>query len=148
MKFESEAHKAAFMELMSHAKRANQAPQIKFRDEHHEQAYHKVLSRMKRDDAYHRSAAYLIALADLVPNDVFDFEEDGIKHTGLFHGWQTHSSRKATRLMFSLWNGCYQDHAAENPEETSSYYTVDEIFSNGEYAPWFYEAIKIRFERV
>ena len=28
MKFESEAHKAAFMELMSHAKRANQAPRL------------------------------------------------------------------------------------------------------------------------
>lgn len=121
---------------------------MKFRSEDHKERFLSILARMKRQDPYHQSAAYLMALVPMRATDVFDFEEDGIKHEGLYADWQTHSSRKATRLMFSLWNGCYQDHAAENPEETSSYYTVDEIFSNGEYAPWFYEAIKIRFERV
>lgn len=40
--------------------------------------------------------------------------------------------------MFSLWNGCYEDHAADNPEGTSCYYTVDSIFGrNSEWAPYF-----------
>lgn len=121
---------------------------MKFRSEEHKQRFLELLSRMKRTDAYHRSVAYLMALVPMRANDVFDFEEDCIKHEGLYADWQTHSSRKATRLMFSLWNGCCQDHAADNPEETSGYYTVDEIFSNYEYAPWFYEAVRIRFEWV
>ena len=103
---------------------------------------------MKSQDAYHKSAAYLMALAHSVPNDVFDFEDDCIRHEGLYKGWQTGSSRKATRLMFSLWNGCYEDHAADEPKETSAYYTVDEIFCNYEYAPYFYEAVRIRFEWI
>lgn len=121
---------------------------MKFRNEEHKQRFLQLLAQMKRQDAYHRSAAYLMALVPMVANDVFDFEEDAIKHEGLYAGWQTGSSRKATRLMFSLWNGCYQDHAADNPEETSCYYTVDEIFCNYEYAPWFFEAVRIRFEWV
>ena len=119
---------------------------MKFQNDTHEQRYHELLAKMKRDDPYHRSAAYLMALAHLVPGDVFDFQEDCIKHEGIFKAWQTSSTRRATRLMFSLWNGCYQDHAADAPENTSSYYTVDEIFCNYEYAPYFYEAVKIRFE--
>ena len=101
---------------------------------------------MRSNDAYHRSLAYLMALVPMPVNDVFDFSKDQIKHDGLYAGWQTSSSRKATRLMFSLWNGCYQDYAADKPEETSCYYTVDEIFSNHEYAPWFFCAVQIRFE--
>lgn len=121
---------------------------MRFKNDEHKERYGKILERMRRDDAYHRSAAYLMALAELVPNDVFDFENDCIRHEGLYKAWQTHSSRKATRLMFNLWNGCYEDHAADEPEKTSSYYAVDEIFSNYEYAPYFYEAVRIRFEWV
>lgn len=121
---------------------------MKFKNEEHKARYAEILARMKRDDAYHRSAAYLMALADLVPGDVFDFENDCIRHEGLYAGWQTGSSRKATRLMFNLWNGCYEDKAADEPEKTSGYYAVDEIFYNHEYAPYFYYAVLIRFEWV
>ena len=121
---------------------------MKFQSNDHKERYVKILARMKSQDAYHKSAAYLMALAHLVPNDVFDFEDDCIRHEGLFAGWQTHSTRKTTRLMFSLWNGCYEDHAADEPRDTSTYYTVDEIFSNYEYAPYFYEAVRIRFEWI
>lgn len=121
---------------------------MKFKNSDHEQRFLQLLSRMRSRDAYHRSAAYLMALADLVPTDVFDFEEDVIKHAGIFAGWQTSSSRRATRLMFNLWNGFAYNEA--NPEEfiPSMEYAVDNIFCDGEYAPYFYEAIRIRFERV
>lgn len=121
---------------------------MKFQNERHEQQYYTLLSKMQKTDPYHKSAAYLMALADLVPGDVFDFSGDKIKPEGLDKGWQTGSSRKATRLMFNLWNGCHKDVVAENPEETSGYYAVDEIFCNAEYAPYFYEAIRIRFEWI
>lgn len=121
---------------------------MKFKNEKHEQQYQALMAKMKSDDAYHRSAAYLMSLANLVPADVFDFEKDCVRHEGLYSGWQTSSSRKATRLMFNLWNGCYQDCAADDPNETASYYAVDEIFCNYEYAPWFFEAVRIRFEWI
>lgn len=121
---------------------------MKFRSEEHQQLFLHLLSRMKRNDAYHRAAAYLMALVPMNPEDVFDFEDDGIRHEGLFAGWQTSGSLRATRLMFNLWNGCHQDLEADKPEDTGWKYAVDEIFCYGELAPWFYEAVKIRFERV
>ena len=121
---------------------------MKFKDKDHEQRYYELLAKMKRDDPYHKSAAYLMALAELVPGDVFDFQEDCIRHEGVDAGWQTSSSRKATRLMFNLWNGwaCEEDDL-EDPKP-SAHYAVDNIFSNYEYAPYFYEAVRIRFEWV
>ena len=119
-----------------------------FQNERHEQQYHALLTKMKKHDSYHKSVAYLMALGELVPNDVFDFEKDVIKPEGLYEGWQTGSSRKATRLMFNLWNGFTQDEDESGDWKTSRYYAVDEIFSNHEFAPFFYEAIRIRFEWI
>lgn len=148
----NKARNKAFAELLYHLRKdsSNALSFVQggrnYVDEAHFSRYEDVLSRMRRDDAYHRSAAYLMALVPLHYDDVFDFKGDAIKHDGLYTPWQTHSSRKTTRLMFNLWNGCHQDRAAEEPEKTSMYYAVDEIFSNWEYASAFMEAIKIRFE--
>ena len=119
---------------------------IKFKDAEHKELFLKILSEMKRDDPYHRSAAYLMALVPMPVGDVFDLRLSHIKPEGLYAGWQTSSSRKATRLMLNLWNGCHVDYAADHPEKTSCYYVVDEILDNYEYFPWFIEAIRIRFE--
>ena len=117
-----------------------------FRDNDHKESFEKIMQRMKHNSPYHRSAAYLMALANMPADEVFNFTFGCIRHEGLFAPWQTSSSRHATRLMFNLWNGCHQDHASDDPDASSGYYAVDEIFSNREYAPWFYEAVKIRFE--
>ena len=37
---------------------------MKFQDKEHEQRYINLLNKMKKHDCYHRSAAYLMALAD------------------------------------------------------------------------------------
>lgn len=121
---------------------------MKFANEYHKQKYLSLMNKMKRDDPYHRSAAYLMALADLVPADVFDFEEDVIKQEGIFKGWQTSSSRRATRLMYNLWNGWACEEADVYEHKPSTDYAVDNIFCDYEYAPYFYEAIRIRFEWV
>lgn len=121
---------------------------MKFQDNEHEQRYINLLNKMKKHDCYHRSAAYLMALADLVPNDVFDFEKSCIKHHGVYKGWQTTSSLMATRLMFNLWNGWAYDEEVPENREPSVAYAVDNLFYNHEYAPYFYEAIRIRFEWI
>lgn len=120
---------------------------ITFYNENHEQQYLVILERMQNNDCYHRSAAYLMALAQLVPDDVFNFEEDCIKPEGLNCHWQTTSSLRATCLMFNLWNGyVYEDKNAKANAIASPLYAVHNIFCDYEYAPYFYEAICIRFE--
>ena len=118
-----------------------------FKNNGHEQRYYEILGRMTCRDEYHTSAAYLMALVDYMQvDDIFDFKEDAINHSGLGKAWQTQSSKKATRLMFNLWNGCISDSPSQ--DENAQFYAVDEIFSNTEYAPYFYEAVKIRFGQL
>ena len=119
---------------------------MKFQTDAHEQRYHEILSRMKNQNAYHKSAAYLMALADMVPDDVFDFTGNFIKYEGISAAWQTSSSRRATRLMFNLWNGWAHDEEFVERLTPSTEYAVDKSFCDYEYAPYFYEAVKIRFE--
>ena len=122
---------------------------MRFENDQHEERYLNLLVRMKQQDCYHKSAAYLMALANLVPDDVFDFSKDVVKHSGVFKGWQTSSTLKTTRLMFNLWNGwAYEeDYDIDGSYDTlSPHYCVDEIFNNRQYAPYFYEAIRIRYE--
>ena len=119
---------------------------IKFRDNSHEENFYNILSRMRRNDPYHRSAAYLMALVPMCPEDVFSFETDCVIFHGLYAGLQSSSSRRATRLMHNLWNGTYMDRTADEPAKTACYYAIDNIMDNHEYFPWFVEAIRIRFE--
>ena len=85
-------------------------------------------------------------------DEVFDFKEDGIKREGLHKGFQTSTSMKTTRLAFNLWNGCYDDgetYTNKDGYETelpSSCYTPDQIFCCKDYAPYYWQAIRIRFE--
>lgn len=110
---------------------------------------------MKKLDCNHRSTAYLLALDVVLRvhiNDVFDFQKDIIKLEGLNKGFQTGSSKKTTRLAFNLWSGYYSDgetYIDKDGYETllpSNYYTPEQIFCCAEYAPYYWQAIKIRFE--
>ena len=93
---------------------------MNFRDLSHKERYLNLLSKMRTNDAYHRSAAYLMALADLPADAVFDFRLSHIRHEAILDGWQTSSTLKTTRLLFNLWNGTSCDLAADNPEDTAS----------------------------
>ena len=120
---------------------------MRFQDGAHEKRYYELLSRMAYVDCYHKAVAYLMALRIMRPDDIFDFAEDVILHDGLHEPWQTHSSRSATRLAFNLWNSCMvDDERVDAP--ISPLYSIDYIFSNDEWAPYFHEAINIRFDRV
>lgn len=115
-----------------------------FHDNQHEFTYQELCKHMKYLDCYHRSFAYLLSLDTVLRDhieDVYDIQEDVIKPEGLEKAFQTGTSMKTTRLAFNLWNGyCSED------EQPSSYYTPEQIFSCQAYAPYYWQAIKIRFE--
>ena len=129
--------------------------EIRFEDDEHEHKFDEICRKMKHLDCYHLSLAYLLSLDKVLrehTDEVFDFQEDGIKREGLHKGFQTGTSMKTTRLAFNLWNGCcsdgqnYTDKYGYEMELPSCYYTPEQIFSCTDYAPYYWQAIQIRFE--
>lgn len=118
---------------------------MEFRNKEHEERYKTILRKAKQSDCYHSAVAYLLALDNVCyehQNEIFDFEEDCIKPESVQTAWQTDSSQKTTRLIFNLWNGfCYD---SEDSESVSLYYAPDSIFTCC-YAPYYFEAIKLRY---
>ena len=124
---------------------------MKFIDEEHKQFVldkYKELKKYGKTDVYYKSIIYVLGICPMTRenfNKIFSIKEGIININSLEDAWQTGTSRKVTRMAFSLWNGCMYD-SEENLEkkEKSSYYNVSEIFCCG-YAPYFWEAIKIRY---
>lgn len=126
---------------------------LKWADEEHEYYYLLFCRRMEYLDEYHQAVAYLLALDENIRNhvsDVFDFDRDVIILEGIDMPWQTGTSKKVTRLAFNLWDGCCSDGEkyisgdGYELELPSAYYTPSSIFCCY-YAPYFWEAIKLRY---
>ena len=132
---------------------------MKFENEEHEAVFEEICDRMKSCrntqhlNGYHLAVAYLFALNTSCSehiDELFDFEEDIIKLDALNAFWQTGTSIKVTRLAFNLWSGLhtdgetYTDEDGDERELPSRCYAVDEIFCCV-YAPYFWEAIKLRY---
>lgn len=118
-----------------------------FKDSDHENRYSELCSRMKYLDEYHSAAAYLIALDNVCrqhSTDIFDFQEDVIYPECLRAEWQTSTSRKTCRLLFNLWNGYNAEGEPIEDETASPYYTPEQLFSCS-YAPYYWQAIQLRF---
>lgn len=114
-----------------------------FYDKAHKEAYSALCAQMGYQDCYHKALAYLLTLDEVTREhikDVYNCNEDCIKPDGLRKEWQTGTSTNTTRLAFNLWN----DFTGEG--EDSSNYTPAQIFARAEYAPYYWQAIKIRFE--
>lgn len=116
---------------------------IKFYDTEHEDCYNEICKKMSYLDEYHASVAYLLSLDPVCRkhvNELFNFEDDSIEPSGLEKPWHTFFSISTIRLAFNLWNGyCYND-----DREPSRFFTVNFIFCSS-YAPYFVEALKLRF---
>ena len=115
-----------------------------YHDAEHEEAYNALCAQMRYLDAYHRALAYLLALDAVVREhvpDVFDFAEDCIKPDALRRAWQTGTSTATTRLAYNLWNGF-----AGEGEDDARNYTPEQIFARTEYAPFYWQALQLRFE--
>lgn len=125
----------------------------RFYDKAHWQAFTECIARMQCSDLYHTCLAYLLALDTNCRehiNDCFDFADDVIKIEALAQPWQTGTSQKTTRLAFNLWNGCIDDGEKYTDKDgykvplPSGYYSPNEIFCCS-YAPYYWEAIKLRY---
>lgn len=117
--------------------------QLKFYDNTHEQFY-KEHTEGEKLDCYNRSLIYLLGLTEETRkhfNKLYNERTRQIEITGTNEGWQTGSTLAITKLAFNLFNGYC---GLEDREATT--YTVENIFVYRDLAPYFYEAIKIRFE--
>lgn len=118
-----------------------------YHDEAHKAAYSAICAQMRYLDAYHRAMAYLLALDAVVREhvpDVFDFEADCIKPDALRKPWQTGTSICTMRLAYNLWNGFAADDEGDNADARN--YTPEQIFARTEYAPYYWQAIRLRYE--
>lgn len=116
---------------------------MKFRNEYHETLFWVIMQKMSRDDSYHKAIAYLIALDDVCKShveDIYDFKKRCIIPDCLTKSWQTGTSMKTIRLAFNLFTG----HINWCPDYMKAECTPENIFRS-EYAPYYWEAIKLRY---
>lgn len=113
---------------------------IRFISKEHEKFYNEMLGKSGVNDCYHRSFFYCTGISEITRaniNKLYDFKRGCAEPGGLHGAWQTGSTIRLTRLALNLWNG----YTEQGGEQLSAPY---ELFSC-EYAPYFYEAIKLRF---
>lgn len=122
--------------------------EIIFYDEMHKTRFVTLAKKIENLDVYHKSLIYLIALnVDCYRNinDIYDIKNDVIKKTGLKKGWQTSTSKRATRLAFNLWNDTTSDN--EKQKTNAEEYSPCNIFCDPN-AKYYIQAIKIRFPEM
>ena len=121
---------------------------VKFLDEQHKQFYEEKLKLTGKEDVYRKALIYTLGICETTRehfNDIFDMKEGLINRNSLQSEYQTSTSMKVTRMAFSLWNNnCYDSDEDIENEIVSTHYTPSDIFCCS-YAPYFYEAIKIRY---
>lgn len=121
---------------------------MKFIDNTHKKFYKKILNKIGKSDVYRRALIYTLAMCPVTRehfNDIFDLDEGLINRNSLQAAYQTSTSAKVTRMAFSLWNSnCWDSDEDLEQGILSPYYNTSDIFCCS-YAPYFYEAIKIRY---
>ena len=120
----------------------------KFIDRKHKQFYEQKLKEIGKSDVYRKALVYTLAMCETTREhfaDIFNLKDGEININSLQAPYQTSSSEKVTRMAFSLWNRCNYDSEEDiENHKPSIYYNPSEIFCCG-YAPYFYEAIKLRY---
>ena len=124
---------------------------MEFIDEEHEVFWNEMYKTMQeygKTDVYYKSIVYTLGICPMTRqnfNEIFNIEEGAININSLKSAWQTGSSVRVTRMAFSLWNKCNYDSERDFKRgRTSKLYNVSEIFCCN-YAPYFAEALKIRY---
>lgn len=114
--------------------------EIQFCTREHRDFFLEMMMKSRVNDCYHRAFFYVMGIAPETRMNIsrmFDFKNDWIVPEGMHGGWQTSGTVKACHLAFNLWNG----YTEENNEQ---YFTPEELFCC-EFAPYFIEALKIRY---
>lgn len=124
---------------------------VLFISDAHEKFYNENMKKVRFRDVYHEALIYCLGINADVRNhisEVFDFKNGGVLPESLHAEWQTSGSSKVVRIAFNLFcNGMPSINSCTNIEEMleeSSYYSVEDIFCS-EYAPFFWQAIQIRY---
>jgi len=123
---------------------------LKFVDEAHENFVKDKYLEFKKygmTDVYYSSLIYTLGICETTREHFDEIYErgEGINIDCLHSAWQTGTSEKVVRMAFSLWNRCMYDSEEDRKNNImSSSYNPSEIFCCS-YAPYFYEAIKIRY---
>lgn len=121
---------------------------MKFLDDEHKQFYEQKINETRTTDIYRKALIYTLAMCLVTRehfSDIFDVKEGLINRKSLQAAYQTSTSLKVTRMAFSLWNSnCYDSDEDLENGIVSTHYTPSDIFCCF-YAPYFYEAIKIRY---
>lgn len=125
---------------------------MKFIDIKHEEFFTekmKELQRFRKTDVYYKSLVFTLSICETTRKhfkEIFDVEKGEVNINSLQAAWQTGTSAKVTRMAFNLWNNSIVFDSEEDLENgiISSNYTPSEIFCCS-YAPYFWEAIQIRY---
>lgn len=124
---------------------------MEFIDSEHKAFFDKKLKELKeygKIDVYYKSLVYTLGICETTRehfNSIFNIKKSEININSISSAWQTGSSVKVTRMAFSLWNRCMYDSEEDSEKgEMSNGYNPSEIFCCS-YAPYFWEAIKIRY---
>lgn len=125
--------------------------QILFASKAHEDFYFQKLDEVRYQDAYHKALCYCLGISDDTRRNIdriYDFKSGCVKPECLHEGWQTSGSVRVVRMAFNLYcNGTpsvYDYEDAEEQLDECRQYTVEDLFCCS-YAPYFWQAIKIRY---
>lgn len=125
---------------------------IKFIDKEHEKFFSEKFKEAQiygKTDIYYKSLIYTLSICETTRehfNEIFDIKTSKINLNCIETGWQTSTSLKVTRMALNLWNHSlmFDSEADLENERISTHYAPSEVFCCS-YAPYFWEAIKIRY---
>lgn len=133
------------------ARNENVTHTITFISQEHKEFYQEHLLKGRYQDVYHKALIYCIGINRDTRghvDNIYDFSTGYVKIKCLREGWQTSGSLRVVRMAFNFYcNGTPSVSGKRNVEEKIreyQCYTVEDIFCC-EYAPYFWEAVKIRY---
>ena len=124
---------------------------IIFVNDAHEKFYYEKLKKMQYQDEYHMALCYCLGINSDTRkhiDSIYSFETGCVRLECLQASWQTSGSMKVVRMAFNLYcNGTPsvdEDITIEEQLYECRQYSVEELFCC-EYAPFFWQAIQIRY---
>lgn len=134
------------------AKSSVNTQEVTFSGQKHKDFYLEYLPKCRYQDVYHEALVYCLGISEDTRRNaerIYDFQSGCVKTECLQEGWITSGSARIVRLAFNLYcNGTPSVSDYENDAEKalneSREYSVEEVFCCT-YAPYFWEAVKIRY---
>lgn len=124
---------------------------MEFVDDEHEKFWEEknlIMKKYGKTDVYYKSIVYTLGICETTRSNfdkIFSIGNGEINIDSINSAFQTGTSEKVTRMAFSLWNRCNYDSEKDRQKgKVSEYYNPSEIFCCS-YAPYFVEALKIRY---